>query len=58
MKYCILTLSASSCDIPEKGVPLTCSMESPGRRPARSATEPSSTLDMYTPTPVEHDLFF
>lgn len=47
------TLSASSCEIPEKGVPLTCRIESPGRSPARSATEPSSTRDMYTPTPAE-----
>lgn len=33
-----------------KGVPFTSRMESPGRSPTRSATLPSSTLEMYTPT--------
>jgi len=40
------TVSASSCVIPEKGVPLTSSIVSPGFNPERSATDPSSTRDI------------
>lgn len=46
-------MSASSWVIPEKGVPLTSSIVSPGRRPARSATDPSSMREMYTPMPAD-----
>lgn len=37
----------------ENGVPLTSRIVSPGRSPTRSATLPSSTLEMYTPTPAK-----
>lgn len=47
------TMSASSWVIPEKGVPLTSIIVSPGRRPARSATDPSSMREMYTPMPAD-----
>jgi hypothetical protein len=39
-------LRASSWEIPVNGVPLTSNIESPGLSPARSATLPSSTLEM------------
>ncbi len=45
------TVRASSCVIPENGVPLTSNMVSPGRRPDRSATEFSSIREIYTPIP-------
>lgn len=47
-----ITLSASSCEIAVNGVPFTSKIESPGRSPARSATLPSSTREIYTPTPI------
>lgn len=47
-----LTFKASSCEIPVKGVPFTSKIESPGLKPALSATLPSSTLEIYTPTPA------
>jgi hypothetical protein len=49
-----LTFSASSWEMVEKGVPLTSRIVSPGRKPTRSAMLPSSTLEMYTPTPVKN----
>lgn len=47
------TMSASSWVIPEKGVPLTSIIVSPGRRPARSAMDPSSMREIYTPMPED-----
>lgn len=52
-KLARLTLSASSWLMDVNGVPFTSSIVSPGRRPARSASDPSSIRDMYTPTPVK-----
>jgi hypothetical protein len=47
-----LAANAFSCVIPEKLVPLTSTIVYPGHRPTLSAIEPSSTLDIKTPTPV------
>lgn len=47
----VVTFNASSWLMDVNGVPFTSSMVSPGRRPARSASEPSSMREMYTPTP-------
>lgn len=51
------TFNASSWLMAVNGVPFTSSIESPGRSPARSATEPSSMRDIYTPTPIMEEIW-
>lgn len=46
------TFNASSWLTDVNGVPFTSSIESPGLKPARSAKEPSSMRDTYTPWPA------